>query len=405
VSSLPCPAQRWERFSELLDSAMDLPEPTRGNWLDALAGEDAELRPWLARVLGCAAEARTGSFLDRPRQPNVEAEGFLAGDQVGPYQLESLLGEGGMGQVWRASRLDDGPRREVALKLPQPALLGPTFRAQFRREQDVLAALSHAHIAQLYDAGISAEGHPYLALELVEGRPITEYCVAARATLDQRLELMGQVLAALSYAHGRLIVHRDIKPTNVLVTLEGGVKLLGFGIAKLLRAEDGGDVMLTQPASMLATPGYSAPEQIAGGMVTVAADVFSAGILLFELLTGHRPFNRVPADPAAEAAPFASQRADAGVAGCPEGARLKRLLRGDLDAVIARALALDPRDRYASAEAFAADLRCCHDGKPVSARRIGWPVVAAKFVRRNKIGVGLASVLVVAIAAGIGGVT
>jgi serine/threonine-protein kinase len=404
MSSLPCPPQHWPRFSTLLDAAMELPEPSRADWLAGLAGPDAEFRPWLARVLGGAAASHTGSFLDRPSRADLRSEGFRPGACLGPYKLESLLGEGGMGQVWRASRQDDGPQREVALKLPQPELLGGPFRARFRRERDVLAALSHPHIAQLYDAGVAADGHPYLALELVLGAPITEHCRTTQASLDRRLELMLEVLGALSYAHQRLIVHRDIKPSNVLVTLDGGVKLLDFGIAKLLRAEETGDVLLTQPAALLATPGYAAPEQFTHGTVTVAADVFSAGVLLFELVTGQRPFGRVPTEDGADAAPLASQRADAGVIGCPEGSRLKRLLRGDVDAVIAYALALDPADRYASAEAFAADLRRCRDGKPVSARRVGWASLAVKFVRRNKVGVALASVLALAVAGGTAGI-
>jgi eukaryotic-like serine/threonine-protein kinase len=404
MSSLPCPPQHWPRFSELLDAAMELPEATRTDWLNGLAGADAEFRPWLARVLGGAAASRTASFLDRPTQEGLTADSFHAGDRLGPYRLDALLGEGGMGQVWRACRDDDGPQREVALKLPQPELLGGPFRARFRRERDVLAALSHPNIAQLYDAGVGAEGHPYLALELVRGRPITDHCREGAASLDRRLALMGQVLEALSYAHARLIVHRDIKPSNVLVTPEGAVKLLDFGIAKLLRAQDTGETLLTQPAALLATPGYAAPEQFTHGAVTVATDVFSAGVLLFELVTGQRPFSRVPADAQADAAPLASQRADAAAIGCPEGTRLRSKLRGDLDAVIAKALALSPADRYASTEAFGRDVRRCREGLPVAARRVRWVALAAKFVRRNKVGVALASVLALAIVGGTAGV-
>jgi serine/threonine-protein kinase len=403
MSSLPCPPQHWKRFSVLLDVAMEVPEPARIDWLEGLGGPDAEFRPWLARVLGGAAASRTGSFLDGPVSAGND-DGFHAGDTVGPYRLEALLGEGGMGQVWRASRQDDGPKREVALKLPHAELLAGPFRQRFRRERDVLAALSHPHIAQLYDAGMSAEGHPYLALELVRGQRITDDCRASETSLDRRVELVRQVLDALSYAHRRLIVHRDIKPSNVLVTPEGDAKLLDFGIAKLLRPTETADLLLTQPAAHLATPGYGAPEQFEGGAITVATDLFSVGVLLFELCTGHLPFGRTPTGPDAASAPLASQRVDAAAAGSPEGARLARLLRGDLDAVIANALAPNPGERYASADAFARDLRRWREGLPVSARRIGWPARAAKFVRRNKVGVALAGVLAVAMVGGTGGV-
>ena len=404
MSSLPCPPQHWPRFSVLLDAAMEVPELARVEWLEGLGGPDAEFRPWLARVLGGAAASRTGSFLDGPVSAALADDGFQAGDTVGPYRLEALLGEGGMGQVWRASRQDDGPKREVALKLPHAELLAGPFRQRFRRERDVLAALSHPHIAQLYDAGMSAEGHPYLALELVRGQRITDHCRASETSLDRRVELVRQVLDALSYAHRRLIVHRDIKPSNVLVTPEGDAKLLDFGIAKLLRPTETADLLLTQPAAHLATPGYGAPEQFDGGAITVATDLFSVGVLLFELCTGHRPFGRTPTGPDAAAAPLASQRADAAAAGSPEGARLARLLRGDLDAVIANALAPNPAERYASADAFARDLRRWREGLPVSARRIAWPARAAKFVRRNRVGVALAGVLAMAMVGGTGGV-
>jgi hypothetical protein len=399
MSSLPCPPEQWPRFSSLLDAAMDLPDTDRARWLDSLGGEDAALKPWLVRVLTSATNTHTSQFLDHSNLP-PPAETFAPGDAVGPYRLETPLGQGGMGEVWRASRIDDGPRREVALKLPHAELLGGPFRQRFARERDVLAALSHPHIAQLYDAGLSAEGHPYLALELVEGEPITEACRTTHATLQRRMELVRQVLDALSYAHQRLIVHRDIKPSNVLVTPEGSVKLLDFGIAKLLHPTEAQDAILTQAAGRLATPAYAAPEQFGDGTITVATDLFSVGVLLFELCTGRRPFDHPPLGPGAQAAPLASQRADAAAAGITGGKRLASLLRGDIDAVIARALALAPADRYSSAEAFARDLQCCGEGLPVSARRIGWPTRAGMFARRNKAGVGLVAVLALAVIGG-----
>ena len=399
---LPCPPAFWPRFSSLLDSALDLPPAARASWLEQLASVDLTLKPMLARVLASQAGMETDYLRELP---DLAPDGsFRSGTMVGPYTLESCLGEGGMGEVWRATRADDGPRREVALKLPHPELLGGLFRQRFARERDVLAALSHPHIAQLYDAGLSAEGHPYLALELVEGQPINAVCAAEQASLRRRIELVQQVLEALSYAHQRLIVHRDIKPTNVLVTPQGGVKLLDFGIAKLLRPVEADDPLLTQAASRLATPAYAAPEQLADGEITVATDIFSTGVLLFELCTGSRPFPSAPLGRDACEPPLASQRANAAAAGMPDGGRLVRALRGDLDAVIARALALDPRARYSSAEAFARDLARWRDGLPVAARRVGWAVRAQKFARRNKGAVALAAMLALALAGGTAGI-
>jgi serine/threonine-protein kinase len=397
MTSLPCPPEHWSRFSDLLDSAMDLPEPDRAIWLQKLDGNDAVLRPWLARVLGSAASISTSDFLSSTRLPGQGDAGFAAGELIGPYRLDQLLGEGGMGQVWRARRADDGPQREVALKLPHTELLAGPFRQRFRRERDMVAALTHPHIGALYDAGVSAEGHPYLALELIEGEPITAYCRATAATLERRVELIRQVLDALGYAHSRLIVHRDIKPSNVMVTAGGQVKLLDFGIAKLLDGTPSGDAPLTQPAGRLATPGYAPPEQMDGGVVTVAADLFAVGVLLFELCTGQRP--PLLRGPDSEA-PLASSRANAAFGNSPEFAGMARRLRGDLDAIIAKALAFDPAQRYASADSFGRDLRRWGDGLPVSARRIGWGTMAVKFIKRNKIGVGLAAVLALTLVGG-----
>jgi serine/threonine-protein kinase len=381
---------------------MDVPLSERERWLERLAGDDIVIKPWLARVLGSDAGMETG-FL-RERTDLTPPRPFEPGAAIGPYKLESRLGEGGMGEVWRASRADDGPRREVALKLPHRELLGGPFRQRFARERDVLAALSHPHIAQLYDAGLSADGHPYLALELVEGQPINEACAAQHASLNQRVELVRQVLEALTYAHQRLIVHRDIKPTNVMVTPQGGVKLLDFGIAKLLHPTDARDAGLTQAAARLATPAYAAPEQLTDGEITVATDIFSVGVLLFELCAGHRPFTVPPVGQDAREAPLASHRANAESTGMSDGGRLSRALRGDIDAIIARALALDPGARYSSAEAFARDLERWRDGLPVAARRVGWAMLSLKFVRRNKVGVALAAVLALALIGGTAGI-
>jgi serine/threonine-protein kinase len=407
MSELPCPPALWPRFSALLDTLLDLPDAARAGWLDGLCGEDALVRPWLTRVLATDADISTGLLL-RPAGLGAGGAAFASELCVGPYRLIARLGEGGMGEVWRAARTDAGPQREVALKLPYPELLSGPFRQRFDRERDVLAALSHPHIAALYDAGISEDGHPFLALELVDGVPLTDYCRVHGIGLDQRIDLVRQALTALSYAHQRLIVHRDIKPSNLLVTKEGSAKLLDFGIAKLLRpagdAPETTHLLLTQPTARLATPAYAAPEQFADGPITVGTDLFSVGVLLYELCTGSRPFTTASSLTDAETAPLASQRADAAAAGLADGKRLARRLRGDLDAVMAKALAVAPGDRYSSAEAFDSDLGRYRQGLPVAARRITWAARAVKFTRRNKLGVALAGVLAVSIIGGTSGV-
>jgi serine/threonine-protein kinase len=399
--TLPCPAEHWPLFSTLLDEALALPEPARGPWLDNLDGDRATLRPWLARVLSGKSAPENERFL-AALAPLDDDAGFRAGDVIGPYRLTQKLGEGGMGEVWLADRADEGPRRQVALKLPHAFMLGPAARARFQRERDVVAALSHPNIAQLYEAGVTAAGLPYLALEYVDGTPVTEWCQVQALPLDRRLALVQQILDALGYAHRRLIVHRDIKPSNALVTADGQVKLLDFGIAKLLgeAAETGG---LTQPAARLATPDYAAPEQLLGEAVTVSTDLFAVGAVLFQLVAGIRPFSPGRRDPAEEAQ-LASSRADAAAAGNPLGKRLAGALRGDLDAIIAKALAPDPAQRYPSADAFARDLGRFRAGLPVSARRVGWATRAGKFVRRQRLASALAASFVLAVAAGIGGV-
>ncbi len=398
--TLPCPAEHWPLFSTLLDEALGLPDNGYEAWLAALEGDRATLRPWLARVLAAAAAPATGGFLDPPAP--LADTGFEAGAAVGPFRLVRRLGEGGMGEVWLADRADDGPRRQVALKLPHAFLLSADARTRFRRERDVVAGLAHPNIAQLHEAGVSSGNVPYLALEYVDGTPITGWCREKSLPLDQRLALAQQILDALGHAHRRLIVHRDIKPSNILVTAEGQVKLLDFGIAKLL-----GDVSETegptQPATRFATPDYAAPEQLRGEPVTVSTDLFAVGAVLFELVTGARPFSTSWRSPDQEA-PLASSRADPKASGSPLGARLPSALRGDLDAILAKALAPDPANRYLSADSFARDLACFRAGQPVSARRIGWVTRAGKFVRRQRLASALAAACVLFVAAGVGGV-
>jgi serine/threonine protein kinase len=302
--------------------------------------------------------------------------------------------------VWLAERCDGTFNRRVALKLPH-AYLGDTLRQRFDRERDILADLHHPHIAQLYDAGIG-DGQPFLAMELIEGIPITQFCREGCLPLAPRLALFGQVLGAVDYAHARFIAHRDLKPANILVTAGGEVKLLDFGIAKLLSGpgEPGAD--LTEFGGRAATPAYAAPEQVAGLPVTTAVDIYAAGVVLYELLVGVRPFGTAVKHGRADA-PLASRRVsddEALLVGGKDGRSLRRELQGDLDAILAKALEEDPERRYRTATAFAADLQASRELRPIAARHLGHLAFAARFIRRHRTASAFSALLLVTLLAG-----
>ena len=399
MKALPCPPALWPRFSALLDTALELDPAARARWLASLSDDDAELQPWLAAVLGSDGPRTAALVFDRPAaaEPIDAPPEYVAGDRVGPWLLLRPLGSGGMGQVWLARRDDGAYEREVALKLPHAHLIAGALQRRFARERNFLAGLVHPNIARFYDAGLSPHGQPWLALEYVDGVPLGDYCQQHRLDHRKRIGLILQVAAAVQAAHSRLIVHRDLKPANVLVTEGGQVKLLDFGIAKLLDDDDAaGGTALTQIAGRVATPEYAAPEQLDGGVITVATDVHALGVMLYELLTGSRPFaaqsrlGRMVAN--REDAPLASSRV----------ARSERAaLVGDLDAILARALEPQPERRYASVDAFASDLARHLADLPIEARRIGRRQRLAKFLRRNRRAVALASGFALLIAVGI----
>ena len=407
TSSLP--HDRWPELSRLLDEALELPASARADWLAAQDARDPAQGAWLRRVLGHASAATEPDYLERPQIDRAPDDDIQPGAQVGVYRLERELGTGGMGVVWLAQRADGQLDRKVALKLPHVHLLAGAVRERFARERNILAHLNHPHIATLYDAGLAANGRPYLALEFVDGTPITQWCREHRADLGRRLDLMRQVMDAVEYAHARLVVHRDLKPSNVLVTSEGMVKLLDFGIAKMLAADDASaeSGTLTRLGNRMATPGYSAPEQIAGLAVTTQSDVYALGVMLYELLCGRRPFDRgtMATQSAPAEAPLCSTRVDPDfavtVAGA-ETASLRRALRGDLDAILAKAIDPSPERRYGSVEALAADLDRFEQHEPIVAQRIGRVALAAKFVRRHRVGTAFAAAMVVAIGIGVG---
>ncbi|MBP6899814.1 MAG: serine/threonine protein kinase [Burkholderiaceae bacterium] len=401
--ALPCPPQRWPVFSARLDRLLALPDASaRAQALADLPADEADLATALARVLAAAEAAEQADTLQ------IQAgDGLQAGLHIGPYALLQELGRGGMGVVWLAERADGAYRRQVALKLPHRHLLenlnAAAVRERFARERDILAALTHAHIAAFYDAGVTADGRPWLALEAVQGQPITDWCRSQRLTLHARLQLFQQVLMAVEHAHARFVAHRDIKPANVLVTAAGQVKLLDFGIARLLdegAVDPSATGALTRAGGVLATPRYAAPEQLNGGLVTAATDVHALGQMLHELLTGQVAPAAVPG--AEDRRPPASRclaHGHAASLGLGEAA-LRRQLRGDLDAILAQALHPDPTQRYDSVEALAADLARWQRHLPVRARRLGAAQRAWRFARRHWLGLSLGLALALALLGG-----
>jgi serine/threonine-protein kinase len=381
-------------MSALLDELLELDPPVRARRLAEVEAADPDLGAELQRML--ALEDERPDFL---AESVVSAAVFSpqAGQSIGPYRLERPLGEGGMGQVWLALRADGLYQRRVALKLLRPGLGDAGLRTRFTRERQILARLGHAHIARLLDAGVSSDGQPYLALDYIQGEPITQYAQQLALPLRERLELFLQVCAAVSHAHANLVVHRDLKPSNILVTAAGEVCLLDFGIAKLLDESDSGHADITGTGTRAFTLHYAAPEQLRNGVITTMTDVYSLGVVLYELLTGRKPYDPArPSDAAWEEAiltgdpvrPSLAAHKRARDAGLPQARRLGAELAGDLDNILLKALAKAPENRYVSVEALGQDLRRHLDGEPVLARPQSLGYRAQKFLRRNALAIG-----------------
>jgi eukaryotic-like serine/threonine-protein kinase len=395
-------ARELATLSRLLDEALDLHPNDRESWLAALGHEYEPMKPRLRRlldelptldessplntlprfVLDEAAEADEDDDDDRPPRGEALAPGAV----VGPYQLLRPLAEGGMGTVWLATRVDGLLKRPVALKLPHGAWRRAELAARMARERDILASLTHPHIARLYDAGVTADGRPYLAIEHVEGRPIDEYCRAAALDVGARVGLVRQVAQAVAHAHAALVVHRDLKPANILVTADGQVQLLDFGVAKLLD-EAGADPTATLAGGPAFTPAYAAPEQVAGAPIGIGADIYAIGVILFELLTGARPYQNDEDSWRQLAAAIVEARVPVPSTTVTDP-RLRKALRGDLDTIVLKAMRQRPEERYATADALADDLERYLDGRPVRARPDNTMYLVAKFVRRHRALVG-----------------
>jgi len=406
--------ERWLIVSPALDRALDLPASERAAWLAVLRLDDPQLAADVEALLEThEALDREGFLAGEPVA--LPARTSLAGLTVGSYTLRSPLGQGGMGQVWLADRSDGRFEGVAAVKLLNASLIGRDGEARFKREGSVLARLRHPHIAHLIDAGVSPLGQPFLVLEHVDGERIDRYCDAASLGIESRVRLFLNVLAAVGFAHANLVVHRDLKPPNILVGKDGQAKLLDFGIAKLLEPESGGGTMtLTHEGGSALTPAYAAPEQLTGGPITTATDVYALGVVLFVLLTGQHPTGEgatAPSEWIKSVIETEPSRPSDGVV-TPESAalratspeKLRRQLKGDLDNIVAKALKKQPAERYPSVDSMADDLRRYLNNEPVGARADSLRYRAAKFVRRNRGGVAAAGLFLAVVLAGAAGV-
>jgi len=418
------PPEAWATISELLDQALDLAPQERQTWLGGLGPEHAALVPILQQFLEQASRLRETDFAATlraglPGGSMEDPEGAAAlhpGDSVGPYRLVRLLGSGGMGAVWLAERSDGLINRSVALKLPHIFEERRALAQRFARERQILAGFTHPNIARLYDAGVSEQGRPYLALEYVEGKSITAWCDERQLEVRDRLALFLQVLEAVRHAHASLVIHRDLKPSNLMVNSSGQVQLLDFGIAKFLQSEESGpcdQTALTALGGLALTPQYAAPEQILGKPIGTAADIYALGVVLFELLTGTLPYRLkshtrveleqaiVTVDSVRPSAAVSALPGPSGVRRMAQG-RLARLLRGDLDTIVLKALKKDPAQRYLSVESFAQDLNNYLEGRPVLARPDSPWYRTRKFLRRHWLPASAGVVTVISLALGLG---
>ena len=401
--------EEWAALSRLLDEVLELPPERRSAWMARQKVANSAIAAEIEALLARESQIDANGFLSESQAPELPARSTLAGQTLGAYILERPLGEGGMGSVWLGRRSDGRFEGVAAIKLLSLAVSGPAGEARFRREGSALARLTHPNIARLLDAGLSPAGLPYLVLEYIDGQPIDEWCDARKLSIDGRLWLFEQVLAAVAHAHANFIVHRDLKPANILVTSDGVVKLLDFGIAKLLEEGGAATSALTGAHDVMFTCRYAAPEQIRAEATTTATDVYALGVILYELLAGRHPTGadaRTPAEhvvaileadsahlsrslaPSSTLTAERVQQLAAAREASPE--RLRRVLRGDLENIVAKALKKSPAERYSTVIELAADVRHYLNHEPVMARADSFGYRAGKFVRRHRVPVALA---------------
>ncbi len=413
--------QRWAQIRQVFDGALERPAKDRAAYLRVLCARDEELRHEVESLL--RSHEQSDEFLETPAAQlsqiisQEDISEYPQGYRIGPYQFERRIGRGGMGAVWLATRFDKEYKKQVAIKMVKRGMNSQEILRRFRTERQVLANLDHPNIARLIDGGSTPDGLPYLVMEYVEGTPIDQYCDHWKCTISERLQLFRDVCSAVHYAHQNLVVHRDIKTGNILVTPEGIPKLLDFGIAKLLGPEGSTlDLAQTRPEMRPMTLDYASPEQVRGEPITTATDVYSLGVLLYRLLTGKMPYGPIlrsqaamqnaicekePIRPSAQilsdestTVPDATQKLEA-VSETRDKARkrLRKKLSGDLDNIILMALRKEPHRRYLSVGQFSEDIRRYLEGHPVTARLDTPGYRVAKFVRRHPEGVAAAALI------------
>jgi serine/threonine protein kinase/tetratricopeptide (TPR) repeat protein len=421
--------ERWHQVKDVLEEALELSAPQREAFLDSACDGDQALRQEVESLL-LEEKDGTEEFLRPPLDLVLEdaqrERASWAGHRIGSYEIIDIIGEGGMGSVYRAARADEQYQKQVAIKVVKLGLGTPFALARFRAERQILADLEHPNIARLLDGGTTEDGLPYVVMELVEGQRLDEYCDAHKLATTERLNLFLQICAAVQYAHQRLIIHRDIKPGNILVNAEGVPKLLDFGIAKILESNEA----IKQPLQTISlvrllTPEYASPEQIKGAAITTASDVYSLGVVLYELLTGRAPYNvpthtphelsRAVCETEAERPSVAVLRKlrpnkeetrpahDSSLTATLEGSpeRLSKRLSGDLDNIVLMALRKEPQRRYGSVEQFREDIRRHLENLPVIARKDTARYRMTKFIARHKVGVAATAIVVLTAAIGI----
>ena len=408
---------RWERLQSLFGQAVLLEDQKRQQFLDEVCGDDQDLRRELEALLEADRDPGRITSFALNAEFNYELDDKLVGTTIDAWELAERIGTGGMGSVFLARRVDGSYEQDVALKIVKKGMDTERVVRRFEMERQILARLEHPNIARLIDGGVTRDGRPYLVMEYIDGLPITEYCDRNQLNLDERVTLFQVACNAVHYAHRSLIVHRDLKPSNIIVTADGVPKLLDFGIAKLL--DDTGEMELTRTGRPLHTPAYAAPEQLANGVITTATDVYALGVILYELLSGRRPFEvrrtpqefrervlsdgparpstvitQIPADTDGDAETTVPE--ELGRLRRTPVERLRRQLRGDLDTICLMALKKEPEDRYASADQVAADLGRHLQGLPVVARPDSVSYRIGKFIRRHRFGTGVTAAVVLA---------
>lgn len=390
----------WVRLSRLLDEALELDPADRAQWVESLPPEHSGLSDTLRDLLLRQSGAETSEvLLQAPELHGVPFAGVASGEVIGPYRLIRELGAGGTATVWLAERADGSLRRQVALKLPRIAWLDRGLAERLNRERDILASLEHPSIARLYDAGVDSAGRPYLAIEYVEGVPLDRHATDQGLSIAQRLSLFVRVARAVAFAHAHLVVHRDLKPTNILVKENGEVRLLDFGIARLLQPASLHDLHLTRVGARALTPQYAAPEQFTSQPITVATDIYSLGVLLYWLLCERSPYE-LKRESLAELEDAIVNRDPLPLT---QGAErtAARILRGDLEMIVRKAMSKLPADRYETVSAFIDDIERYQKSLPVRAQPERLAYRVRKFVKRNRVPVLAASVAATALVFGL----